>query len=234
MFTKKLENLWFNVVTMSEGVKEITDVAKAIRQDTQQLVAQTKKQKEDVQPPPKTHDQCCQTDTPPTVQDVNVQTDEPTTTHERTTTNESGTQTTDEPQTDYVALKRQCEVQQITIRDFTSKHNLMVELNAKCQTSSTELEAQKVAYAKLTKAYQKTTTNLSLEVEKRKVLELKNTELEKDKVYLRDSLQTYQNFEKNINENTKILKISKLKRKLPLSDPTNAVLSKKVRNKRFS
>jgi hypothetical protein len=75
---------------------------------------------------------------------------------------------------------------------------------------------------------------LSLEVEKRKVLELKNTELEKDKVYLRDSLQTYQNFEKNINENTKILKISKLKRKLPLSDPTNAVLSKKVRNKRFS
>ena len=235
MFTKKLENLWFNVVTMSEGVREITDVAKAIRQDTQQLVAQTKKQKEDVQQPPKTHDQCCQTDTPATGEDVNVQTEEPTTTHERTQTNESGTQTDNEPQTDYViTLKRQCEVQQKTIRDLTSKHNLMVELHAKCQTSSSELEAQKVAYDKLTKAYKKTTTNLSLEVEKRKVLELKNTELEKDKVYLRDSLQTYQNFEKNINENTKILKISKLKRKLPLSDPTNAVLSKKVRNKRFS
>ena len=120
-------------------------------------------------------------------------------------------------------------MQQKTICDYTSKHKLMVELNAKCQTFSSELEAQKVAYAKLTKAYQKTTTNLSLEVEKQKVSELKNTELEKDKVSLHDSLLLYQNFEKNINENTKSLKRSKLKGKLPLSDTTNAVLAKKGR-----
>ena len=135
----------------------------------------------------------------------------------------------DRPKKDYLNLKKQFEVQQKTIRDYTSKHKLMVELNAKCQTFNSALEAQKVAYAKLTKAYQKTTTNLSLEVEKQKVSELKNTELEKDKVSLHDSLLLYENFEKNINENTKSLKRSKLKGKLPLSDTTNAVLAKKGR-----
>ena len=74
---------------MPDGVKEISDVAHAIRQDTQQLIAHTNKLKLDLpniaQPPPKMHDQCCQTDTPPTLEDVNVQIDQP------TTTNESGT-----------------------------------------------------------------------------------------------------------------------------------------------
>ena len=74
---------------MPDGVKEISDVAHAIWQDTQQLVAHTNKLKQDLpniaQPPPKTHDQCCQTDTPPTLQDVNVQIDQ------RSKTNESGT-----------------------------------------------------------------------------------------------------------------------------------------------
>ena len=56
IITKKIDNLWFNVVTMPDGVKEISDVAHAIRQDTQQLVAHTNKLKQDLpniaQPPP--------------------------------------------------------------------------------------------------------------------------------------------------------------------------------------
>ena len=56
IIAKKIDNLWFNVVTMSDGVKEISDVAHAIRQDTQQLVAHTNKLKQDLpniaQPPP--------------------------------------------------------------------------------------------------------------------------------------------------------------------------------------
>ena len=56
IITKEIDNLWFNVVTMSDGVKEISDVANAIRQDTQQLVTHTNILKQDLpniaQPPP--------------------------------------------------------------------------------------------------------------------------------------------------------------------------------------